>query len=713
MSNWLKVSRGTPRVDLNEMVQYFGLHIVQQNTSSTAFSRLSSRNPQQIPHPRASFPETLPDTFDPAEHKFNRFLAVVGRSGWVQRHSTTTIDPLRSDTAGSRGSEAPSIHSPLRTPIFLPFRRHVIRRLFFLRFPETRQTIIPTAEKYSAFCPTTIPDMGKNDRPPPAGDWPAKQLPALLLPFPDGLDDFFRAETDTSDDFKAAFQRAAAFTALLGETRAAFLWQQALKIGFRAGSGGATESVRVREASEDYALGRELGLKEGRTGGLRDGKQEGRKAGKLQGLKEGETVGFEKGKKEGMSEGKRLGFVAGREFGEKLSKPLIPNRVLVDVGTDLLVFESVIHPPSPIDVDAVFTPTNAAAPDEPSSPDVMPLLGWGNDFTPPVAPTLLPTEPSSPEIAPLLGWGDDIIPLPPFREVHESHAPPQLPALSTLPSRDLSALRSDVGPPPFSTLQYRAHRRHKSNRPPRTTAWHSTSSRRRPTPTWPTFHPAPSRPSCSAALDWEHDPRLSDLSRVLRSMGWAREGRGDVCSGEIGLGAEALTIPQDPEALRRHPSILLNKKSKDEITVYTADALENKPGVRLTLGGILLVALLKGGDYDTEDNTLEATGQVRTLPPNFLLQKSAGSGIEGTLATQCSTAGGKTRTSWDERTNSRREDWGNPPLSANLFAPVNEEGFKVFHSHGLSRGEKRIPVANLGKTVRNADTAPGQSDLKN
>ncbi|KAJ7181934.1 hypothetical protein C8R46DRAFT_1313624 [Mycena filopes] len=374
--------------------------------------------------------------------------------------------------------------------------------------------------------------MGKNDRPPPAGDWPAKQLPALLLPFPDGLDDFFRAETDTSDDFKAAFQRAAAFTALLGETRAAFLWQQALKIGFRAGSGGATESVRVREASEDYALGRELGLKEGRTGGLRDGKQEGRKAGKLQGLKEGETVGFEKGKKEGMSEGKRLGFVAGREFDTERSlnqyRALIPNRVLVDVGTDLLVFESVIHPPSPIDVDAVFTPTNAAAPDEPSSPDVMPLLGWGNDFTPPVAPTLLPTEPSSPEIAPLLGWGDDIIPLPPFREVHESHAPPQLPALSTLPSRDLSALRSDVGPPPFSTLQYRAHRRHKSNRPPRTTAWHSTSSRRRPTPTWPTFHPAPSRPSCSAALDWEHDPRLSDLSRVLRSMGWAREGRGDV-----------------------------------------------------------------------------------------------------------------------------------------------------------------------------------------
>ncbi|KAJ7028163.1 PIN domain-like protein [Mycena alexandri] len=43
----------------------------------------------------------------------------------------------------------------------------------------------------------------------------------------------------------------------------------------------------------------------------------------------------------------------------------------------------------------------------------------------------------------------------------------------------------------------------------------------------------------------------------------------------------------------------LNKKNKDEITLYTADALKNNSDVGLTLGGILLVALLKGGDYDT------------------------------------------------------------------------------------------------------------------
>ncbi|KAJ7792482.1 PIN domain-like protein [Mycena olivaceomarginata] len=43
----------------------------------------------------------------------------------------------------------------------------------------------------------------------------------------------------------------------------------------------------------------------------------------------------------------------------------------------------------------------------------------------------------------------------------------------------------------------------------------------------------------------------------------------------------------------------LNKKNKDEITVYTSEALQNNPDIRLTNGGILLLAVLNGGDYDT------------------------------------------------------------------------------------------------------------------
>ncbi|KAJ7749133.1 PIN domain-like protein [Mycena metata] len=44
---------------------------------------------------------------------------------------------------------------------------------------------------------------------------------------------------------------------------------------------------------------------------------------------------------------------------------------------------------------------------------------------------------------------------------------------------------------------------------------------------------------------------------------------------------------------------IIRRKTKDELTVYTTDELKNNPNVGLTLGGILLVALLKGGDYDT------------------------------------------------------------------------------------------------------------------
>jgi Holliday junction resolvase YEN1 len=39
--------------------------------------------------------------------------------------------------------------------------------------------------------------------------------------------------------------------------------------------------------------------------------------------------------------------------------------------------------------------------------------------------------------------------------------------------------------------------------------------------------------------------------------------------------------------------------SKDEVTVYTADAISTTAGVPFTRGGILLIALLSGGDYDT------------------------------------------------------------------------------------------------------------------
>src|ERR1700679_1423890 len=75
------------------------------------------------------------------------------------------------------------------------------------------------------------------------------------------------------------------------------------------------------------------------------------------------------------------------------------------------------------------------------------------------------------------------------------------------PPRDLSCLRSKATHP-FSSLRRRRGR-------PR--YWPNTQ---RPqdhpylTPAWQTpFH---------VSLDWDHDPRLSDLNTALRALGWIR-----------------------------------------------------------------------------------------------------------------------------------------------------------------------------------------------
>ncbi|KAJ7117191.1 hypothetical protein C8R43DRAFT_960693, partial [Mycena crocata] len=249
-----------------------------------------------------------------------------------------------------------------------------------------------------------------------------EQLWSLRVPFPEGLDPHFRHPSDPFDDFMSAFRRASIFTATLGDNRAAYLWQQALKIGFRAGRADTVEGSGG-PTSEDYVLGREAGLKEGRTGGLRDGKQDGRKSGKAQGLKEGETIGYEKGKAEGLSEGKRLGFVAGREFGDKqaqkLSNNSVPARVLVDVGTDSPADE--ISPPFPLIPIPTPTPTLLAT--------VLPLTG--------------------PQ--PRFNWAD---------EIPHLHGPESTDLHLALPPRDFSALRSDSTSTAFATLQHRARRTH-------------------------------------------------------------------------------------------------------------------------------------------------------------------------------------------------------------------------------------------------------------
>ncbi|KAJ6587749.1 hypothetical protein B0H10DRAFT_2197799 [Mycena sp. CBHHK59/15] len=169
---------------------------------------------------------------------------------------------------------------------------------------------------------------------------------------PAGLKTHFRHPLDATDDFMAAFERAVAFSAILGDDP-----RPRDRISCRPGT---METAPMREEFDDYSFGHDKGVKEGRTSGLRDGKKEGRKAGKAQGLMEGEIIGFERG----LSEGKRIGFVAGREFGEKqtakLSKPLAPERILIDAGTDSPPAELLPAPaPSMATYASAFAQTDA------------------------------------------------------------------------------------------------------------------------------------------------------------------------------------------------------------------------------------------------------------------------------------------------------------------------------------------------------------------
>jgi hypothetical protein len=111
---------------------------------------------------------------------------------------------------------------------------------------------------------------------------------------------------------------------------------------------------------------------------------------------------------------------------------------------------------------------------------------------------------------PPLNWADDsnkslpITPLPPLL-----HQP-----------RDLSVLRSQSSSSPFSSLQHRSkrfnHYSHQSRRRHSRFNFNSFYS-----PHHISFQPH-SRTKTHSHLNWESDPRLSDLSRSLKALGWIR-----------------------------------------------------------------------------------------------------------------------------------------------------------------------------------------------
>ncbi|PPQ87143.1 hypothetical protein CVT26_008731 [Gymnopilus dilepis] len=126
------------------------------------------------------------------------------------------------------------------------------------------------------------------------------------------------------------------------------------------------------------------------------------------------------------------------------------------------------------------------------------------------SPTTTTTSLPSPTLKPLskpLNWADDV-------EATSFPLPPNKP-----PPRDLSILRS-ASPKPFASLQRRTKR--------------SKSHFSQPFRHNPRF-PAPRRsqlplsrahPQPSSALNWEDDPRLLELSRALKALGWVRSDPG-------------------------------------------------------------------------------------------------------------------------------------------------------------------------------------------
>jgi hypothetical protein len=115
-----------------------------------------------------------------------------------------------------------------------------------------------------------------------------------------------------------------------------------------------------------------------------------------------------------------------------------------------------------------------------------------------------------------LNWADDPVPFP-------SQVSP------TLLPRDFSGFRSS-NPNPFSSLRHRSKRFTRYSRQSRHThnfEFSCPSYRSRRAPLYPShsYPHACCRPpafTSTSHLNWESDPRLSDLSRSLKALGWIR-----------------------------------------------------------------------------------------------------------------------------------------------------------------------------------------------
>ncbi|KAK6966553.1 hypothetical protein R3P38DRAFT_3515348 [Favolaschia claudopus] len=200
---------------------------------------------------------------------------------------------------------------------------------------------------------------------------------------------------------------------------------------------------------------------------------------------DGEVIAREAYEK-GELEGKRLGFIEGRDFEKaKVRKMsgMFSACVTIDIGVST-------DPPTP-------SPAPERIPSAPSLPGA------------PV--TSAPSLDAPAALSPPVDWAADVA------LTEEVDVPSPRPCS---PPRDLSILRSDLTSKPFRSLQHRARRtRRTPRRPACSTSSRHSHSFRSPAPHSGFTHPGD--PSC---LDWDRDPTLQGLGRVLRMLGWVQEG---------------------------------------------------------------------------------------------------------------------------------------------------------------------------------------------
>ena len=140
-----------------------------------------------------------------------------------------------------------------------------------------------------------------------------------------------------------------------------------------------------------------------------------------------------------------------------------------------------------------------------------------NPTAPSLNPTAFETRPATansmeshqeikkPPVSDRFSWADDASALP---------TSPTLPH----PPRDLSCLRS-TSTHPFSSLQRK--RGHPKNRRPRITQRLRVSHW--PGHTHPWHHLSHPYTPSPVLLNWDQDPRLADLSKALRALGWVQQ----------------------------------------------------------------------------------------------------------------------------------------------------------------------------------------------